>query len=283
MSQGRWKCCRMIRMCRSENRKRETRSMRTSVIFNLKGGVGKTTTVIHMAQLLHRDLNARVLVVDCDPQCNLTQFFGADPIFGNTTKVLTNAWVDGFSTGFIQRTETEGIDILAADDSLMELDLSSLKTDRVNKYCFRTMILELGRLDRYDYVLFDCPPAFNSACAAALIAADDVVIPIKLDAFSITGMANVMRQVKNMQRINSRLRVAGVLPTMWYRSEEIIDAESVLKKSGLPVYPHIRRNNRVDSVTMERALANAKTGHMRDYKRFVAAYAKQGGNSSGKI
>lgn len=256
--------------------------MRTSVIFNLKGGVGKTTTVIHMAQLLHRDLNARVLVVDCDPQCNLTQFFGADPIFGNTTKVLTNAWVDGFSTGFIQHTETEGIDILAADDSLMELDLSSLKTDRVNKYCFRMMILELGRLDRYDFVLFDCPPTFNSATAAALIAADDVVIPIKLDAFSITGMANVMRQVKNMQRINGRLRVAGVLPTMWYRSPEISEAEDILRGSSLTVFSHIRRSNRVDGVTMDRALANAKTGHMKDYKRFVAAYAKQGGKKDGK-
>lgn len=254
--------------------------MRTTAILNLKGGVGKTTTVIHMAQLLHRDHNARVLVVDCDPQCNLTQFYGADPKKGNTTQVLTIGWHDGISTSNIQSTEAEGVDILAADDSLMELDLSQLKTDRVKKLCFRMMILELGRLEKYDYVLFDCPPAFNSACAAALIAADDVVIPIKLDAFSVTGMANVMRQVKNMQRINSRLRVAGVLPTMWYKSEQIAEAEAILRQSGLPVFPRIRRSNRVDNVSFDRELANAKTGHMRDYKRFVAAYAKQGGTQN---
>ncbi|MGM9659775.1 MAG: ParA family protein, partial [Faecousia sp.] len=246
-------------------------------ILNLKGGVGKTTTVIHMAQLLHRDFGARVLVVDCDPQCNLTQFFGADPDNGCTPDLLVLGWYEGAAASFIQPTEADGVDILAAEDSLMELDLSQLKTDRVKKLCFRMMILELGRLDAYDYVLFDCPPAFNSACAAALIAADDVVIPIKLDAFSVTGMANVMRQVKNMQRINSRLRVAGVLPTMWYRSEQIAEAETILRQSSLPVFPHIRRNNRVDNVSFDRALANAKTGHMRDYKRFVEAYTKQGG------
>lgn len=257
--------------------------MRTTVIFNLKGGVGKTTTVIHMAQLLHRDFKARVLVVDCDAQCNLTQFFGAAPILGNTTTVLTTPWVDGVSIGYIQHTETEGVDILAADDRLMMLDLSSLKTDRVNKYCFRMMMLELRKLDRYDYILFDCPPDFNSASAAAMMAADDVIIPIKLDAFSITGMANVMRQVKNMQRINSRLRVAGVLPTMWYRSDEIVEAEGILRRSGLTAFPHIRYNKRVDGVTMDRELANAKTGHMRDYKRFVAEYVKQGAQNDGKI
>ena len=258
-------------------------NIRTTAILNLKGGVGKTTTVIHMAQLLHRDHNARVLVVDCDPQCNLTQFYGADLEKGSSTRVLTLGWHDGITLANIQPTETEGVDILAADDSLMELDLSQLKTDRVKKLCFRMMILELSRMDKYDYVLFDCPPAFNSACAAALIAADDVVIPIKLDAFSVTGMANVMRQVKNMQKINNRLRVAGILPTMWYKSEQIAGAETILRQSGLPVFPRIRRSNRVDNVSFDRELANAKTGHMRDYKRFVAAYAAQGGQSNGKI
>lgn len=250
--------------------------MRTTAILNLKGGVGKTTTVIHMAYLLQHYDNARVLVVDCDPQCNLTQFYGADPKNGSTSQVLVNG-DELFGIVSIQPTTVPGPHILAADDSLMELDLSQLQTSRVKPLVFRSMVMELARRDQYDYILFDCPPAFNSACAAALIAADDVIIPIKLDAFSVTGMANILRQAKNMQKINSRLRVAGILPTMWYRSERIADAETTLRQSGLPVYPRIRRNNRVDDVTFSRSLENARTGHMRDYKRFVAAYKKQGG------
>ena len=257
--------------------------MRATAVLNLKGGVGKTTTVIHMAQLLHRDFDARVLVVDCDPQCNLTQFFGADPAKGSTPSLLTTGWYDGAADDFIQPTEVPGVDILPADDSLMELDLSQLKTDRVKVYSFRMMVLELRQQGKYDYVLFDCPPAFNSACAADLIAADDVVIPIKLDAFSVAGMANVMRQVKNMQALNHSLRVAGILPTMWYKSEQIADAEQILRSSGLPFFPRIRRSNRVDGVSFDRELSNAKTGHMRDYKRFVEAYAEQEGDNSGKV
>ena len=97
--------------------------MRTTAILNLKGGVGKTTTVIHMASILHRDYGARVLVVDCDHQHNLTQFFDADPEKGSTTDVLLTGWPEGTPIGPIQSTETEGIDILAADGCLMVLDL----------------------------------------------------------------------------------------------------------------------------------------------------------------
>ena len=74
-------------------------------------------------------------------------------------------------------------------------------------------------------MIIDCPPAFNAASAAALVAADEVIIPIKLDAFSLRGMANIMQQVSNMRKINDSLTVAGILPTMWYKSDNIIEAE----------------------------------------------------------
>lgn len=256
--------------------------MRTTAILNLKGGVGKTTTVIHMAYLLQRYENARVLVVDCDPGRNLTQFFDADPKNGCTSEVLVNG-DELFGIACIQPTAIPGLYILAADDNLMELDLSQLQTNRVKPLVFRNMVMELARRDQYDYILYDCPPAFNSACAAALIAADDVVIPIKLDAFSVEGMTNILRQVKNMQRINSRLRVAGVLPTMWYRYKEIMDAEAILRRSSLHVFPHIRRSNHVDKISFDRELSSSHTGHMRDYKVFVAEYIAQQGGSHGTV
>lgn len=249
--------------------------MRTTAIFNHKGGVAKTTTVIHMAEFLRSDHHARVLVVDCDAQANLTQFYEADTTSGSTTTVLLGGG-EFCAIQTIQHTAVPGIDILPADDSLMELDLSQLQTGRVHPSVFREMVLELGRRGKYDYVLFDCPPAFNSACAAALMAADDVVVPIKLDAFSVSGMGNVLRQVQNMQRINPRLRVAGILPTMWYKSDTIQSAETALRKSRLHVYPHIRRSNRVDGVTFDREMTSRKTCHMQDYRMFVLTYAEQG-------
>ncbi len=255
--------------------------MRTTAILNLKGGVGKTTTVIHMAHMLHRFLKARVLVVDCDAQCNLTQYFDADPKNGCTPKVLLSG--DAFfAIASIQPTNLPDVDILAADDTLMELDLSQLRANTVNPYVFKELVLELGRRDKYDYVLFDCPPSFNSACAAALIAADDVIIPIKLDRFSVAGMTSILRQVQNMQKLNSRLRVAGILPTMWYKSDKIKEAEDVLRHSRLHVFPHIRRNDKVDAAAFAGELADAKNGHMQDYKAFVKQYV-EGGHQHGNI
>lgn len=251
--------------------------MRSTAILNLKGGVGKTTTAIHLALMLRQHQGARVLLIDCDPQCNLTQFFEADAYNGNTAGVLL-AGSEFYAIGAIQHTKFEGVDIIPADDRLMELDLKALNQDKTVKYyVFRQLVLELGQRGSYDYVLFDCPPAFNAASAACLLAADDVIIPIKLDAFSLAGMTNVLRQVKNMQKINCKLRVAGILPTMWYKSDTIAEAEKILKNSRLHVFPHIRRSPKADDTTFTRDLAGASAAHLRDYKTFSAVYAEQGG------
>ena len=250
--------------------------MRTTAILNLKGGVGKTTTVIHMANILHRDYGARVLVVDCDHQHNLTQFFDADPERGSTTDVLLMGWPEGTPIGPIQSTETDGIDILAADGSLMALDLSQLENNHVKGGCVRGRVMAQALAESYDYILFDCPPAFNAACAAALIAADDVVIPIELDAFSIDGMGNIIQQVDNMRRLNSRLRVAGVLPTKWYKDDTIMDAERILRQSSLTVFHRIRYSKRMKAVTFSRELSGKKTAPMKDYGLFVGQYVKGG-------
>lgn len=121
----------------------------------------------------------------------------------------------------------------------------------------------------YDYCLIDCPPAFNAASSAALIAADAVLIPVKLDAFALEGMANLLQQIQNMRRINPRLRVLGVLPVMWYKSERIQAAERALREAGLQILPRIRRSDRVDEMTYRQApliSCSPKSGPCKDYR-----------------
>lgn len=251
--------------------------MRTTCILNLKGGVGKTTTVIYMAAILAAKADKRVLLIDADSQCNLSEFFEADPKGGTLADILRGK--SGYDV-LIQHTGNEGIDIIPASDELMELDLSSIDSKKSDALAIRSLLDKLAAKNLYDYVLIDCPPAFNSAAAAALIAADDVVIPIKLDAFSLRGMANIVQQLKYMKKINPRLRVAGVLPTMWYNSKQIQDAEAVLKKSGLPVFRHIRRSPVVDRMTFSRVvLKSSRSGSEVDYKYFVGEY--MGGGNDG--
>ena len=252
--------------------------MRTTVILNPKGGVAKTATAVNVAAILASDYKQRVLLIDADSQCNSTEFYGGDPAKGNLAELLRNGSQEDAAWG-IQSTRFTGVDLLAGDESLMDLDLTKVELQDVRATVLRDMVQSLDVMHLYDWVLVDCPPAFNAASAAALIAADEVIIPIKLDAFSLRGMANLMRQIANMRQINPKLRLGGLLPTMWYRSENIQRAEETLRASGLPVYPHIRRTNKVDDMTFDQQpllVSSPKSAAGRDYRTFVRALVEGG-------
>lgn len=252
-------------------------ALRTTAILNLKGGVAKTTTAINMAAILAKYNDKHVLLIDADSQCNTTEFFGGKPEKGNLSYILRNTqFVNepaAYCAAAIQPTQYRNIDILPGDESLMDMDLSKVEMGTVNSNVLLYLVEEVK--DRYDFILIDCPPAFNAASAAALIAADDVIIPIKLDAFSLRGMANLMRQIKNMRRINPRLKLAGCLPTLWYNDPQIVDAETQLKNSGLPVFHHIRRSDKVDTMTFQQdplPICSPNSAAGVDYRRFVKEY-----------
>lgn len=252
-------------------------AIRTTAILNLKGGVAKTTTAINMAAILAKEHGKRVLLIDADSQCNTTEFFGGDRGGETLATVLRNARYyeepERLAVLAIRQTDFPGIDLLPAEDSLMDMDLSKVEQGTVNANVLRYLVEEVR--EQYDVILIDCPPAFNAASAAALIAADDVIIPIKLDAFSLRGMGNLMRQITNMRRINPRLRLAGCLPTMWYRDQQIREAEAELKKAGLPVFHHIRRSDKVDRMTFRQEallISSPNSAAGVDYRKFVGEY-----------
>ena len=258
--------------------------MRTFAILNLKGGVAKTASTVNIAAILARDYQKRVLLVDADSQCNTTEFFGGDPTDGNLAEVLRHESDGGvFAVACIQPTTFEGIDLLAGDDSLMDLDLTKVELRDVRATVLWDMVQLLAKRGSYDYCLVDCPPAFNAASAAALMAADEVIIPIKLDAFSLRGMTNLLRQITNMRQINPQLRLAGCLPTMWYKSDNIQQAEETLRSSGLPVFPHIRRTDKVDDMTFAQEpllVSSPRSAAGVDYRRFVQAWLKNKGGAN---
>lgn len=244
--------------------------MRTTAILNLKGGVAKTATAVNMAAILAADYQKKVLIVDADSQSNTTEFFGGTEKSRCTfADMLRKICVNEP----IRPSNFPGVDLLPADDSLMDLDLSKVEDSRVDVACLQKKLK--GLKGKYDFVIIDCPPAFNAATAAALLAADDVLIPIKLDAFSLRGMGNLMRQITNMRKINKNLRLAGLLPTMCYKSGSINDALSQLRGSDLPVFLPVRRTPKVDDMTFIQEpliVSSPKSAACVDYRRFVKEY-----------
>lgn len=268
--------------------------MRTIAICNLKGGVAKTTTAVNLAADLAADHGKSVLVVDADSQANATGFLGGDRDAVGMADLLRGE-VCGGTPLELQRTNVEGVKLVSGSAELMDLDLTKAGEGVVDVRCLRKLrtLLEVTHEteppelaailygEPFDFCIVDCPPAFNAASSAALIAADEVLIPVKLDAFAIEGLTNLLQQISNMRRINPRLRVLGVLPVMWYRSDAIVKAESALRNAGLTVLPRIRRSDRVDDMTYARkplVLCSPRCGPCVDYRRLARRIVKGGAN-----
>lgn len=269
--------------------------MRTIAIFNLKGGVGKTMTTAAMADCLAADHGKRVLLIDADQQGNLSQYFGAEADEGSDMLALLQGTNEPYYPDFVTAARP-GIDIIPAGMSLMYADLDAFKDGRYNLNAIedlRGAIAEDAaspnsedRDKAYDYILIDCPPAFSAASTAALTAADAVIIPIRLDAFSTSGVAELTQQVINMRRANDRLGVAGVLATQYQHTDVEDDALALLPaQSGLPVYrTKIRQSSRVAAATFagESLLSfSPHCGAAKDYRRFVQEFLGQEGKANG--
>ncbi|MBQ9401557.1 MAG: ParA family protein [Clostridia bacterium] len=252
--------------------------MKTKAIMNLKGGTAKTVTAINMAAILSRDYDKRVLLVDADSQCNLTEFMTADM----PKKVPTDRGLADILRGRggeIRPTAFPGVDLIPATDELMELDTTTVKAGQSDPMQLADFLQ--GAAETYDFCLIDCPPAFSASAIAALLAADDVLIPMKLDAFGLRGMANLLTQIRNMQRVNPALTVGGILPTMYYQTQQMDEAEKLLRDSGLPVFPHIRRSVKVDDMTFAQLpliKSSPKSNACKDYRRFVRKMLEGGQN-----
>ena len=268
--------------------KEENEHVRTTAIMNLKGGTAKTVTAINTAAILAHDYGERVLLIDADSQANLTEFVGTGNVRQRPEGGISDL-LRGDPRPRPVKTKIRNVELLPADETLMELDVSAAGNGRADPMALASWLAGAGRERRWDRVLIDCPPAFSAAAMAALIAADNVVIPVKLDAFGIRGLANLLEQVHNMQRINPDLEIAGVLPTMYYPQPEQAEAMAALRadlsRAQVRTFHQIARSTKVDSSTFEQEAliySHPKTGACRDYRIFVRdLLALEGGEQDG--
>lgn len=249
--------------------------MKTICIMNLKGGVGKSVTAINLAAIFTQFHGKRVLLIDADHQGNTSKFYKADQE-GTTLREVLLGESEAFWPENIQHTAYEGLDILPADMSLAELDAAPDLADSEAVWRLRELLECIAEDGAYDYAVVDMPPAFSLSARAALAAADEVVVPIKLDAFSIDGMAELLRQIASMRKINPGLTLAGVLITMWHNVNEVTQPEAILRGGRVPVFKTvIRRSDAVDGMTHEGKplhLYSPRSAASIDYRRLAEEY-----------
>lgn len=183
---------------------------RIIAVANQKGGVAKTTTVASLGVAL-AELGQRVLLVDLDPQGCLTYSLGLDP--DSLELSVYEVLLGKVSAGMAIQSTADGVDILPATIELSGGEAELL--GRIGReHALRTALEDV--VDSYDIILIDCPPSLSVLTINGLTCAEEVLIPLQCEALSHRGVGQLLDTVDLVRRLsNPRLRVLGVLPTMY--------------------------------------------------------------------
>jgi chromosome partitioning protein len=177
--------------------------MRKIAVANQKGGVGKTTTTICVAQEL-RNRGYKVCVLDTDAQCNTTHFYGAKTEGENT--VMDILCGDVKAVECVQHTDNG--DIIASDEELKRAETTVLPDERRFAH-LRRSVASLEGL--YDFLIVDTPPAIGVALKNVLGAVDEVIIPVDESGWSMEGIMDFSNAVDLARDANPKLKVSGIL------------------------------------------------------------------------
>ena len=175
---------------------------------NQKGGVAKTTTTLNLGVAL-RETGKRVLIIDLDPQGNLTMSQGMNP--DAIERSMFDVLVHRVPISDVIHTVEVDIAIASIDLAGAELALSALIG---RERALDKALVEVR--DRYDYILIDTPPSLGLLTINAFVAADGVIVPVQCEYLSLRGLVqleNTLAMVR--ENLNSKVHVQGILPTMY--------------------------------------------------------------------
>jgi chromosome partitioning protein len=208
-------------------------AMKTIAMVNQKGGVGKTTAAACLGVGLAR-LGRKVLLVDADPQANLTQMMGwqdPDGLKSPTLADLINGLIldkPAAKQDAILHS-AQGVDVLPAN-----IDLSDIEITLVNVMSRESVVRRLMQdiKQGYDTVLIDCCPSLGMLTVNALTASDSIIIPVKTDYLSAKGLENLLRTYGLVRKnLNPDLTIDGILPTMTERTVNARQMKDLIRQT----------------------------------------------------
>ena len=182
--------------------------MKVLSISMQKGGVGKTTSSINIGAALSRK-GYKVLLIDCDPQGNMSQSLGISTVEKEHTlsEVLT-----GHATVDQAIVTAVGYDVLPTD--IRQAGVENYLAEKGDRFILRKNLYQVA--DTYDYIILDCPPSLGFFTIMCLVAATHVLIPVQSQYLALQGGAQLMQTINVVgEEWNPEIKVAGVFLTMY--------------------------------------------------------------------
>lgn len=239
-------------------------------IYNNKGGVGKTTTTKYLAEHLVEQ-GKKVLLVDMDPQSNLSRNFLGDNFnpYADNLSIYNLLLDDCLEVDNIKMSVNSKLDIIPSSDKHTESNNEMLQ-QAIRKNPATRLSSKLKENKSYDYILIDCAPTKDLLATNALTASDEVFIPISMDKYAIDGVNGVLNLIKQVKKeFNNNLKIAGIFLNAGKTGEMYDQLHYELMKE----LPDIVLHNKVANyVAINKETFNIATKENKGKQQFVKVF-----------
>ncbi len=229
-------------------------------VVNQKGGVGKTTTAVNLSTIF-AVMNKKVLIIDIDSQGNTSSGLGIKQIERKITSYHLFTELNSIKDAIVD-TEIPNLAIITANTNLAAVELDIVNLDNYENILLNK-IAEIK--DDFDYIIIDCPPSLNLLTLNALVACDEVLIPMLCDFYSLEGLSHLLKTVEVVEKkLNPRIKIGGILFTMYDKRNRLTEQveNDVRSCLGNLVYKTTIPRN----IRLSEAPSHGKAAIIYDYK-----------------